>query len=333
MKKILIAMLIATFIFAGCGKEVPEETTPVSEEKVTEEKTLQDKEIKESDYRPIALMIDNDNNDSRPHAGLGDAYLLYEMYVEGSATRIMALFKDTDTKKIGPIRSSRHYFLDYALDNDALYVHFGWSPQAQNDIPALGINNINGVLGSDGNVFWRERKYAGDYHSAYTSIAKIRDHAENVKKYRLTTDKQSLRRYEEEKAIEGGTALTELTLPYAGFYTVKYTYDEAEKTYKRYLNGQGHITQEKVHLAAKNIIVQIASNYGISGDDKGRQNIQTTGSGEGYYITGGVAKKITWEKKSRTDKTVYKYEDGSDLILNPGQTWIQIVPPSMTLGI
>lgn len=331
MKKIISALLLITVVLCGCGKktEVPAEPEP----SVVEEKAPETKEIKESDYRPIALMIDNDGNDSRPHAGLEDAYLLYEMYVEGSATRIMALFKDTNTEKIGPIRSSRHYFLDYALDNDAIYVHFGWSPQAQKDIPALGINNINGVLGVDGNVFWRERKYAGDYHSAYTSIQKIRDHAEKNKKYRLTTDKTSLRRTVEDADIEGGNPLTELTLPYAGFYTVKYTYDDASKTYKRYLNGAGHITQKNIHLAAKNIVIQIASNSGISGDDKGRQNIETVGSGKGYYITNGSVKPILWEKSERTSKTVYKYEDGTALVVNPGQTWIQIVPPSMTLGI
>ncbi len=328
MKKILLALFVLVFILGGCSQK--NEVTPkVEEPEIVEEVN---KEIKESDYRPIAIMIDNDEEASRPHAGLEDAYLLYEMYVEGSATRILALYKDTNTEKIGPVRSSRHYFLDYALEHDAVYVHFGWSPQAQNDISALGVNNINGVLGSDGNIFWRERKFKGDYHSAYTSIEKIREYAENNKKYRLTTDKSSLRRMEKDLDAEGD-ALTELVLPYAGFYTVKYTYNPEDNTYQRFLNNKGHITQSGVHLSAKNLIVQIASNYNISGDDKGRQNLQTVGSGNGYYITSGKVRKITWEKTSRTGKTIYKYENGEEVILNPGQTWIQIVPPSMNLGI
>ena len=51
----------------------------------------------------------------------------------------MALFKGQNLEKIGPVRSSRHYFLDYALENDAIYVHYGWSPQAQYDISNLGV--------------------------------------------------------------------------------------------------------------------------------------------------------------------------------------------------
>lgn len=332
MKKILFLILALSLVLTGCGKK---ETAPVDAPEIKEtvnEEANAPMLVEETDTRPFAVMIDNDGESSRPHAGLEDAYLLYEMYVEGNATRIMALFKDVETAKIGPVRSSRHYFLDYALENDAIYVHFGWSPQAQRDIPALGVKNINGVLGGDGSIFWREEKYKGDYHSAYTSVEKIRNYASGTKKYTMTTEKTNLKRMSSD--IEAtGDAVTEITIPYAGFYTVKYTYDAESKTYKRFLNGSGHITQAKVHLAAKNLIIQQVSNSGIPGDDKGRQNINTTGSGKGYYITNGISRKITWSKDSRSGSTVYKYENGEEVILNPGQTWIQLVPPSMSLGI
>ena len=94
--------------------------------------------------RPIAFMIDNNIN-AMPQAGLEEADLIYEMIVEGGETRLMIVMKDKDLAKIGPLRSSRHNFLDYALENDAIYVHFGWSPKAKADISSLGVNNINGI--------------------------------------------------------------------------------------------------------------------------------------------------------------------------------------------
>ena len=102
--------------------------------------------------RPIAVMIDN-HNDAWPQAGIQKAYMVYEIVVEGGETRLMALFKGTEIEKIGPVRSARHYFLDYAMENDAIYVHFGWSPQAQSDIKKYTINKN----------YWRIRQYEKRY--------------------------------------------------------------------------------------------------------------------------------------------------------------------------
>lgn len=60
-------------------------------------------------------MIDN-HKGAWPQVGLNSAYSVYEIIVEGGETRLMALFKGVDLEKIGPVRSARHYFLDYALE-------------------------------------------------------------------------------------------------------------------------------------------------------------------------------------------------------------------------
>lgn len=98
-------------------------------------------------------MIDN-HNGAWPQAGLNDAYMVYEIIVEGGETRLMALFKGADLDKIGPVRSARHYFIDYAMENDAIYVHFGESPQAESDITRYSIQDIDGIA-EDGTTFWR----------------------------------------------------------------------------------------------------------------------------------------------------------------------------------
>ena len=81
----------------------------------------------DNDVRNIAVMINN-HPKARPYmSGLNDAFLVYEILVEGGYTRYMAVFNDKKTEKIGSVRSARHYFLDYALENDAVYVHCLWS--------------------------------------------------------------------------------------------------------------------------------------------------------------------------------------------------------------
>ena len=90
-------------------------------------------------------MFDN-NKDAWPHSGINSAYIVYEIIVEGGETRLMALFKGQDCDSVGPIRSSRHYFLDYAMENDAIYAHLGMSPQAQATFQEFGIQHINGQV-------------------------------------------------------------------------------------------------------------------------------------------------------------------------------------------
>ena len=95
-----------------------------SENIIVKKKEQQKEKLKivdlDSNERPIAVMIDNNIGNGK-HAGLQDSYINYEIIVEGGLTRIMALYKDKDVDLIGPVRSSRHYFLDYALEHDAIY--------------------------------------------------------------------------------------------------------------------------------------------------------------------------------------------------------------------
>ena len=92
-----------------------------------------------SNARPIAIMIDN-NAGNESHVNLQHAYMNYEILVEGGLTRIMSIYKDSNLKAIGPIRSARDYFIDYGLEHDAIYVHYGWSPQAQTEINNLKVD-------------------------------------------------------------------------------------------------------------------------------------------------------------------------------------------------
>jgi len=292
------------------------------ENKVVENKEVQ---IFKGDDRPIAVMIDNEKP-AWPHAGLNDAYLLYEIIIEGGESRIMALFKGKNTEKIGPVRSARHYFLDYVMENDAQYVHFGWSPQAQSDVKTFKINNINGVTG-DSKIFWREGN-KNSYHNAFTSIEKILDRSEE-KQYRVKSEDKGIFTYSaDEINLENGQQANEIKIKYSGLQNVTYKYNENKKVYERYMRGQEHKDRDtNEFFVAKNIVVCYIKN-GLLDDpeDKGRQELYNIGTGEGVFITNGKAINITWEKTSRQNKTKYYDNEGKEIILNDGITWVQIVP-------
>ena len=283
--------------------------------------------------RPIAVMIDN-HSGAWPQANLNKAYLVYEIVVEGGETRLMALFKGQNLDKIGPVRSSRHYFLDYALENDAIYVHHGWSPQAQSDISTLGVNNINGIQESSAS-FWRIKDKSAP-HNLFTSTDSILKIAER-KVYSKTSDKKSVLNYVANEVEMPATAVnaTSVTIPHSKLQTVKYEYDVQNKTYKRYARNKlqtDYITGETI--TTKNIIITMCDNYTLNdSENKGRQGLKNIGTFKGYYITEGKAIEIQCTKNDRDEQTVYKDLNGKEIEVNDGNTFINICPTDAKLVI
>ena len=336
--KVLILMLLLIIFVAGgvlglkILKDNNKETISSENTEQTKEQELviePEKQIKiySGTERPIAVMIDN-HNQAWPQAGLNNAYIVYEIIVEGGETRLMALFKGQDLATIGPVRSARHYFLDYAMENDAIYVHFGWSPQAESDISKYRVNNINGITESS-EIFWRSNeKYAP--HNAVTSTEKILKSA-NAKNYRTTSNKESVLNYvADEFDLEEGIVANEVTIPHSELQKVSYEYDAENKVYKRYARAKEQTdwtTGEAVQT--KNIIITFCDNYTLNdGEDKGRQGLKNIGTFNGYYITNGKAIKIQCIKSDRDKQTIYQDLDGKEINVNDGNTFVHICSTS-----
>lgn len=276
------------------------------------------------DSRPIAVMIDNEKPAWVNHGGLNSAYMLYEFIIEGGETRIMAFFKGVSTDYIGPVRSARHYFLDYAMEHDAVFVHFGWSPLAQSNIKSLGINNINGIYDT---FYWRVPPKSS-YHNAITSMEKINQQIA-TKKYRSTSTAESIIKYNQyDTDILSGDVANNIKIKYSNLQNTSYKYDAERKVYLRSMRGEAHKdSQTKEQFYAKNIIMIFVRDELLDDpEDKGRRNLYNTGTGEGYYATNGKIEKITWKKASREARTIYYDANGNELIINDGITWTQIVP-------
>lgn len=318
-------------VFVDKAKNITKEILPNKEEK-----KLKIVDVN-SNSRPIAVMINNHNTARNYHMGLQDAYLVYEIIVEGGSTRYMAVYKDKDVSKIGSVRSSRHYFLDYALENDAIYVHWGYSDQAKQDIERLGIDNINGLY-YENSYFYRDNSLNVSLeHTGYTNMELIK---KGISKfgYRNTSNKKLLLDYSIEpieiNQFDGAITAKDIDLKYSGVVTTSYKYDEASGNYLRYVNGKEHKDYAtKEQYTAKNIIAYQVSNHTLNGDVKGRQDIDNVGSGKGYFISNGYAVPISWNKSSRSAQTIYTLKDGTELKVNDGNTFIQIVPMSGNISI
>ena len=330
---IIAVVLWVSGVFASDNEEKSNNNEEVVPNEVEEEKKLQIVDVN-STSRPYAVMINNISTARPLQSGLQDAYIIYEIIVEGGITRYMALFLDQDTERIGSVRSARHYFLDYALENDAIFAHNGQSPQAQSDFRTLGIDRIEVNNSTTG--FRDNSLNVASEHRLFTSIGLLNNGLGNIRTQR---DNDLLLNYSVNEldlsSYVGAIPATNVTIKYSSSTTNTYEYDSESGVYNRFVNGEEHtdyVTNKQYTF--KNIITYQVDNYTLNdGENKGRQDIENIGSGTGYYISGGYAVPITWEKSSRSSQTKYYLESGEELVVNDGNTFIQIQPEGQTLTI
>ena len=338
--KVLIAILVILIIVAGAILAYKIMQDKDNQEVVAEENNVltavvEEKEVQifKGNDRPIAVMIDN-HDDAWPQAGLQRAYMVYEIIVEGGETRLMALFKGADdVEKIGPVRSARHYFIDYAMENDAIYVHFGESPQASSDIKKYSIAEIDGIS-EDGTTFWRVKDKKAP-HNAVTSMENLIKSAKN-KNFRMTSSEESVLNYvADEVNLEEGQGAVSVTIPHSQLQTVSYEYDEENKVYERFARKEAQVDWDTDEpITVKNIIITFCDNYTLSdAENKGRQGLKNIGTFDGYYITNGKAIKIKCIKNARDEKTVYQDLNGNEIDVNDGNTFVHICPTDADVEI
>ena len=314
-------------------EEIPQDIEKEDEKKEEEEPKKEENKVKiidvNSKTRPYAIMI-NCHNGALPQSGLQDAYIVYEIMVEYGITRMMALFKDVDFNKVGSIRSARNQYLAYVWENDAIYIHAGGSAEAVERMAKENVTNfsVDGKYGQRDKELAKKRAWE---HTLFTKSESLKQ-AVNDKKIRNTTDTKSLLTYsadEVDLSKYNTTPANKISIKYSSYRTSNYQYDSNSKTFLRSMGNTKNIdlvTGKQYEV--KNIIVYgvkytTYTDHGYSG----YQRLSNVGTGEGYYITDGVALPIIWEKKDEKSQTVYKIkETGENLVVNDGNTYIQIYP-------
>ncbi|MGI6098062.1 MAG: DUF3048 domain-containing protein [Dethiobacteria bacterium] len=270
--------------------------------------------------RPFAVLIDNHGN-ARPQSGLQEAPLVYEAIAEGEITRLMAIFAHPVSGKLGPIRSARPYFAHLARENDAILIHCGSSREAEKILAQNGYDHIDERPYPK--YFQRDHKrYAP--HNLYTDLESLLQAAEDFNIYHEISPQPPFTFYE--KPLEGLQGdVREVQLPFSSYNYVSYRWDESMNAYLRFTRDQPHKdANTDQQIAVKNILVQYVPFHYIS---KVHRQYDLVGEGSGLYVSNGKAQKIRWKKESYGQRTKYFSEDGSPLVLSPGNTWIHIISP------
>ncbi len=263
------------------------------------------------------VMIEN-SPDARPQSGLLEAGVVYEAVAEGGITRFLALFQEAQPGYIGPIRSSRPYYLDWLLPFDASYAHVGGSPAALAQIKELHVKDLDQF--ANASAYHRvTQRYAP--HNVYSSIDELYKLAQS-KGYTSSTFTGFVRKPEAKVATPTATSIDFAISSY--LYNPHYDYDAATNSYKRSEGGKIHTDEKSGAQLSPKVVIALVTPSALESDGT-HNSYTTTGTGTMYVFQDGAVAQGTWTKDSRTSQFVFKDSNGNTLKLNPGQTWISLV--------
>lgn len=278
---------------------------------------------KDANIVPACVMIENAAfSGVRPQSGLSSASVVYEVIVEGGITRLMALYGGEQADPIGPVRSARDTYLEFASEYNCAYIHAGGSYTAIQAIPQLGIRDIDALRESK--WFWRDsHKFAP--HDLFTNSTNLYEAIAKGHSWTETPTYESWKFVDDNQLPSGDTA-NQVNILLGGAYNVTYDYNTERKFYERTNGGVSHIDSNtgKV-LTVRNIIVQHVP-AGTSIEGKDRINFNVTGEGVVEIFRNGILTKGIWKKVDRLDRTQFYTEDGKEIPLVRGNSWVEIAP-------
>ena len=376
MKRVQVLFLVAlssSLLLFGCGKDSEETSIPIvepiieaqpsaPEENETAATESEDAETPPAEgmvrsrltnewvdeniakTRPVAIMIPNSKTASQ--YGISNASILYECNVEGSMTRLMGVFEDwSNVEKLGNIRSCRDYYVYWAFEWDAIYIHYGGPFYIDEIIGRSDTQNINCI--EYGNATYRDTaKNSTD--NAFTSTDRIKDAAAHYGyplEYREGyVDKQHYMYASESEPntlAQYSDAITASKVDMSPAYPVTncyFEYNEATGLYDRYQHLSGDSDGPHIDLANnqqlsfKNLLIQ--NTYFEVRDQKGYLAFQCHDTTrDGWFFTNGKGIHVTWEKTSDYGATRYYDDDGNEIKLNTGKTMVCILEDGDTFTV
>lgn len=345
---VIISILFSLWlVFVKSGKFGSKKINPYSNESITDStpKVMADltgelfKENEAGSWvneRPFGVMVNN-HVDARPQSGLIYADLVYEIVAEGGITRFLAFYLTNTPEKIGPVRSTREYYLVLVKElSDAMVMHIGYSPQALVAIDTWPVRSLfRGGCESISGCVWRDNPRNVAYeHTAYTNGVVLRKHGvdlgwEGKGDVRVYKFKDKMGVYDDKPLAN------KISIDFwnKGDYSSIFDYNQINNTYLKSTgydsvgNPIPHKDQETgEQIEVKNLIVQFVSEISIAGDDKGRLDYQLVGSGQALVFVDGKVVEATWSKSSMDERTLFYDTNGNEIEFNRGKFWIAIVP-------
>lgn len=306
--------------------------------------------------RNMAVMIPNNNLSSPtkgtvPQHGISYASIIYEAPVEGRITRLMAFFEDyDDLNKIGPVRSSRDYYVYESMAYDSIYCNWGLAvPFVEDLLKSDRVDNVSqavsGIHNPAPEAFANQANGLNPgYAQEFTSCMTISGYEKAVARLGYDTTYEEHGRFEQaftfadEGYIAGYVDYPDATVIYpggtesnkggygssTGSNAIRFEYNEEDGLYYRYQYGAPHVDADNgEQLAVTNVVFKVChGEQKVPGDSHDYLGFGVHGSGTAYVFTNGKVIEGTWQRNSDYEANIFYDADGNEIVFNQGKTWI-----------
>lgn len=266
----------------------------------------------------FGVMIEN-SAEAWPLSGLEEAFLVIEAPVEAGIPRFLAFFDANQTvEKIGPVRSARPYYIDWAQEFGALYTHVGGSPAALEQIRNSGLFDLNQFWNDK--YFWRSPDRLAP-HNVYTSselLNRVLINQEESQKFDY-----GLWSFKDDAPVENSLDSDLSLYQDSSLYQVYWQYNREENNYLRLQHNEEMKASDGDFIKANNVAVVYTTISII--DSIGRREIETVGQGEALVLQDGKQITAVWKKEAAEDRLRFYAEDGKEIKWNAGKTWIEVL--------
>lgn len=274
----------------------------------------------------LAIKVDN-YPDARPQSGLDKADVVFDVPVEGGITRFIAVFQCQEASSVGDIRSARATDAE-VLDelSDPIFVHAGGIQPVIDLLEQANLQNEDALSNANSIVTLDHNRVAP--YSTYTSTAQA--WALNPSD---TSPPAPLFTYS--STVPAGSPLSSLNIPYSQTNDNTWVWSSSADKWLLEFSGQPAMLADGTQISATNVVVQTVNvTYGPwveSGCCSLEVQSKLTGSGPLRVLRNGEQISGTWERAAVGDITSLTTGDGSTIPLEPGNTWVEIVPDTVTV--
>ncbi|PZR51828.1 DUF3048 domain-containing protein [Xylanimonas oleitrophica] len=273
----------------------------------------------------LAIKIEN-SREARPQTGLELADIVWEEVVEGGITRYVAVYHSQIPEAVEPVRSARPMDPAIVAPLGGILAYSGAQPQFIDAIEAAGVQSVIMDRGDAG--FARDRARRAPHNVVGTPQAFL-DQARGDRAVPPPAQFEYAAEVGQGTASATGTPAQRLDVSLSRAQRTVWDWDGEQGTYLRSDGSTPSVSTTGARHAARNVLLLSAEMVTTKWRDPAGSPVPETkieGTGQGVLASGGKAVEVTWSKPSLGERIVLTGADGTEVRLDPGTTWVELVP-------